>query len=388
MLDIALLPPLSLYVHLPWCQRKCPYCDFNSYAVRGTVPQDEYVAALLRDLEHDAARARGRRVQSVFLGGGTPSLFSPEAIERLLAGIRTRLDIAPDAEITLEANPGTVEPARLRGYRAAGVNRLSLGIQSFDDAQLKALGRIHDRAQALAAVDAARAAGFENINIDLMFALPHQSLEQALADVRTAVGLGPTHLSVYELTLEPGTPFHAWRPPLPDDDTAWAMQEAIRAELAQAGYRPYEVSNYARPGFECRHNLNYWTYGDYLGIGAGAHAKLTEDAGIMRQWKRRQPYDYLAKAGGPAAVAGKRRVSEPEVGFEFMLNVLRLTDGFPIALFPARTGLPFACLEPIVLQAQARGLLERAAGWLRPTPLGARFLDDLTAMFLPLADSA
>ncbi len=381
--------PLSLYVHLPWCVRKCPYCDFNSYAARSTaVPQDEYVAALLRDLEHDSSRINGRTVQTVFLGGGTPSLFSPEAIARLLAGIRARLDIAPDAEITLEVNPGTVDVARLCGYRAAGVNRLSIGIQSFDDAKLAALGRIHGHAEARAAVKAAQAAGFENFNLDLMFALPDQTPEQALADLRTAIRLMPAHLSVYQLTLEPGTPFYVKPPPLPDDDTAWSMQEAIQAELAQAGYRQYEVSNYARPGFECRHNLNYWTFGDYLGIGAGAHAKLTDDAGITRLWKRRQPRDYLAKAGTPAAVAGQRRLTEAEACFEFMLNALRLKDGFPVPLFTARTGLPLARLEPILQQAHTCGLLARAAGRLRATPLGMRFLDHLTAMFLPFVESA
>jgi oxygen-independent coproporphyrinogen-3 oxidase len=386
-------PPLALYVHLPWCVRKCPYCDFNSYALRGgdgrpgaAVPEDDYVAALLRDLEHDLELVGSRTVQTIFLGGGTPSLFSPRALARLLAGIRDRLALAPKVEITLEANPGTVEDlARLDGYRAAGINRLSLGVQSFDDGALRALGRIHDRQAALAAARAARAAGFENLNLDLMFALPGQRLEQALADLETALAARPTHLSLYELTLEPGTPFYTRPPPdLPDEETAWLMQERLAATLAEAGFSRYEVSNYARPGYECRHNLNYWTYGDYLGLGAGAHAKLTlADGRILRLRKRRQPQAYMAGAGTPAALAERRVLGEEEIAFEFMLNALRLRAGFDESLFTERTGLPLARLAPGLAQAQVRGLIERAGSTIRPSALGYRFLDDLTALFLP-----
>ncbi len=382
------LPPLALYLHLPWCARKCPYCDFNSYALRAAaaVPEDEYVAALLRDLEHDLVWVAGRPVETIFLGGGTPSLFSPPAIARLLAGIRARLAVAPGAEITLEANPGSGEDeARLTGYREAGVNRLSLGVQSFDDDKLRALGRIHDRRAALHAVAAARKAGFDNLNIDLMFALPGQTLEQALADLQTALAAAPAHLSLYQLTLEPGTPFYAHPPHgLPDDDTTWRMQQRLAAALANAGLRRYEVSNYARPGAECRHNLNYWTYGDYLGIGAGAHAKLTlADGRIVRLWKRRQPQAYLASAGTPAVLAGRRFLDEAEIAFEFMMNALRLRAGFTAALFAERTGLSLERLAPALAQAQTRGLLEWRDGRLRASALGYRFLDDLTMLFLP-----
>jgi len=304
MFQFTALPPLSLYIHFPWCVRKCPYCDFNSHAVRGDLPEDQYIDALLADLESDLPRVWGRPVRSVFLGGGTPSLFSPEAIERLLAGVRARVTLVPEAEVTLEANPGTVETERFRGYRAAGVNRLSIGIQSFQPEQLQKLGRIHGRDEALAAAQAARAAGFDNFNLDLMFGLPQQTLDEALADLRTALALNPTHLSLYQLTLEPNTLFHAQPPELPDEDVLAAMQEALQAELADAGFTQYEVSAYARAGRRCRHNLNYWQFGDYLGIGAGAHAKITDADGITRLWKVKQPRNFLETAGTPAGLGG------------------------------------------------------------------------------------
>lgn len=377
------LPPLSLYVHLPWCARKCPYCDFNSHEARDAVPENEYVAALLRDLEADLPRVAGRTVESVFLGGGTPSLFSPAAVARLLAGVKARIGLAPEAEITLEANPGTVDAERFRGFRQAGINRLSIGIQSLDEAKLKALGRIHDRAQALAAVAAARAAGFDNLNLDLMYGLPRQTLAEALADVRTAIGLGPAHLSVYQLTVEPNTLFHARPPRLPDDDAIWEMQQAIQTLLAGSGFRQYEVSAYARPGFECRHNLNYWRFGDYLGIGAGAHGKITDGAGITRLCKVKNPKDYLARAGAPEAIGGEQRLTAHDAVAEFMLNALRLRAGFAADLFAARTGLALTEAGAALEQARARGLLERNEEIIRPTERGMRFLNDLQCLFLP-----
>jgi oxygen-independent coproporphyrinogen-3 oxidase len=427
MFQFAALPPLSLYMHFPWCVRKCPYCDFNSHAlrpgpgqaVRGEIPEAQYIDALLADLEADLPRVWGRPVRSIFLGGGTPSLFSPEAIEQLLAGIRARVALIPEAEVTLEANPGTVETERFRGYRAAGVNRLSIGIQSFNPEQLQKLGRIHGRDEALAAAQAARAAGFDNFNLDLMFGLPQQTLDEALADVRTALALQPAHLSVYQLTLEPNTLFHAQPPALPDDDEIAAMQEALQAELAAADFVQYEVSAYARAGQEpkcrdahgcasvagdttpgateahgraraaagrrCRHNLNYWQFGDYLGIGAGAHAKITDAEGVTRLWKVKQPRDYLATAGTPAGLGGKQRPGRDDVAFEFMLNALRLTEGVPAMLFSERTGLDPSCLQKPLTQARARGLLEPGHEHFRPTPLGRRFLNELVALFLPEA---
>ena len=376
------LPPLSLYIHLPWCVRKCPYCDFNSHAADGAIPEGEYIEALLRDLELDLPRVRGRTVRSVFLGGGTPSLFSPAAIARLLASVRERIEPAAGAEITLEANPGTVDVEHFKGFRVAGVNRLSIGVQSFADEKLKALGRIHDRDEALRAAQAARAAGFENFNLDLMFGLPGQTVEQALADVRTAIELGPTHISAYQLTVEPNTLFHARPPKLPDDDTIWEMQQTIQDLLAENGFKQYEVSAYARPGFECRHNLNYWTFGDYLGIGAGAHGKITESEGIARLWKVKNPKDYLAKAGTTGALGGEQRLTPRDVTAEFMLNALRLKDGFSLRLFPERTGQPLGAIRTTLADARTRGLLEPDDALVRPTELGYRFLNDLAALFL------
>ena len=382
MFEFTALPPLSLYVHFPWCVRKCPYCDFNSHALRGEIPEERYIDALLADLEQDLPRVWGRPVRSIFLGGGTPSLFSPEAIEHLLASVRARVVLMPDAEITLEANPGTVETERFRGYRAAGVNRLSVGIQSFEPEQLKKLGRIHGRDEALAAAQAARAAGFDNFNLDLMFGLPQQTPDEALSDLRTALALQPTHLSVYQLTLEPNTLFYVQPPTLPDEDVLAAMQDSLQAELADAGFSQYEVSAFARAGRACRHNLNYWQFGDYLGIGAGAHAKITTAENITRLWKVKQPHDYLGTAGTPAATGGEQLVSMEDVVFEFMLNALRLTGGVPATLFRERTGLDLACIQKPVARAMARGLLEPDLEHIRPTPLGRRFLNELVASFL------
>lgn len=382
------LPPLSLYVHLPWCVRKCPYCDFNSHALRGELEESVYVDALLRDLVHDAALIGEREVQTIFLGGGTPSLFSPRAIERLLRGIRDRVAVARAAEATLEANPGTVEVERFRGFREAGVNRLSIGIQSFEEAKLRALGRIHGHEEALRAAQAARAAGFRNFNLDLMYGLPEQTLEQALADVETAIRLEPTHLSVYQLTLEPHTYFHAHPPVLPDEDAVATMREAIAARLEAGGYAQYEVSAYALKGFECRHNRNYWEFSDYLGIGAGAHAKLSNLDGIVRYWKRRHPEEYRARAGTAQACEGERALDAPGLVAEFMLNALRLRDGFAPALFTRRTGLPFDTLRPGLEEGRRRGLLAHAASRVAPTPLGWRFLDDTILLFVDAPEAA
>jgi oxygen-independent coproporphyrinogen-3 oxidase len=377
------LPPLALYVHLPWCVRKCPYCDFNSHAMRDALPAREYIEGLLRDLESELPASAGRPVETIFFGGGTPSLFSPEAIARLLAGVRERIAVADNAEITLEANPGTIDFERFNGFRSAGVNRLSIGIQSFDDAKLKALGRIHGGNEARRAVEAAREAGFENYNLDLMFGLPDQTVDEALNDVRTALAFEPLHLSVYQLTIEPNTAFHAQPPRLPDDERVWDMQRRIEAELAQAGYRHYEVSAYARPGHECRHNLNYWQFGDYIGIGAGAHGKLTNADGIVRRWKMKHPNDYLARAGSRAAIGGEQRLASRELPFEFVLNALRLDDGFTPALFEQRTGLPLTIIEKPLALAEGRGLLVRDTGGIRASARGASLLNDLLLLFLP-----
>jgi putative oxygen-independent coproporphyrinogen III oxidase len=380
------LPPLALYLHIPWCVKKCPYCDFNSHARPDALPVAAYVEALLADLEQDLPLVWGRPVTSVFFGGGTPSLFPGDAIARILDGCAARLSFRPGLEVTLETNPGTVEHDRFEAYRRAGVNRLSFGIQSFDDGCLQRLGRIHDSAQAARAVQLAQDAGFDNINLDLMYALPGQTQAMALYDVERALALQPAHLSHYHLTLEPNTVFAA-RPPadLPEDDAAWDMQEACQAALAADGYAQYEVSAYARPGRQCAHNLNYWRFGDYLGIGAGAHGKLTlpaEDA-ILRRWKVKQPRDYLARAASAARIGGDERLGPAQRPFDFMLNALRLEEGFALPLFEARTGLPRATIARQLDDLQARGLLECAGDQVRPSELGRRFLNDVMAAFLP-----
>ncbi|WP_330946765.1 radical SAM family heme chaperone HemW [Thermomonas sp. LB-4] len=378
-------PPLSLYVHLPWCVRKCPYCDFNSHAAKGALPLDAYIDALLADLDFDLPLAWGRIVHSVFFGGGTPSLFPPEAIDRFLQQASARLRFAPEVEITLETNPGTVEHGPFPGYRAAGVNRLSFGVQSFDDGCLQRLGRIHGSGDAERAVKSAQDAGFDNLNLDLMYALPQQTLAMALDDVERAIALAPTHLSHYQLTLEPNTVFAARVPAgIPDEDSAWDMQEACQALLADAGFGQYEISAYARDGRQCRHNLNYWRFGDYLGIGAGAHGKLTLGASqqVLRRCKLKHPADYQAKAGTAAAIGGDEYLTEQRLPFDFMLNALRLNEGVPMAMFEARTGLPAAAIADRVALARARGWLEADPGWLRPTELGRRFANDVIGLFL------
>jgi oxygen-independent coproporphyrinogen-3 oxidase len=373
--------PIAIYVHLPWCVSKCPYCDFNSHASPGRIPETEYVAALLADLDGDLDLAVGRSVGSVFLGGGTPSLFGVDAIAALLGGLAERIPSARDAEITMEANPGTVEHGRFAGYARAGVNRVSLGAQSFDAKQLAALGRIHGPGEIGAAVAELVAAGLDNFNLDLMYALPQQTREAALADLEAAIALGPAHLSHYQLTLEPGTAFFHRPPPLPDDELAFEMQQDCQARLAAAGFAQYEISAYARPGRQCRHNLNYWRFGDYLGIGAGAHGKVTVAGEAIRTEKPRSPRAYL-EAGGRAG-ACRRTIPPAQLPFEFMLNALRLNEGFELAAFERATGLPASTLRPMIDAEAARGLIEESSGRFRPTELGFRFLNDLVGAFLP-----
>jgi len=376
-----LLPPLALYIHIPWCVRKCPYCDFNSHAAGPTLPEDEYVDALLADLDLDQQHVHNRPLTSIFFGGGTPSLFSDRALGRLLEGVEQRVAFAPDIEITLEANPGTFEQAKFKGYRSLGINRLSIGVQSFQQDKLKVLGRIHNGDEAIRAADMARAAGFDNFNLDLMHGLPEQSIEDALFDLRTAISQGPTHLSWYQLTMEPNTVFWSQPPVLPEDDLLWDIQEAGQALLAAEGYAQYEVSAYAQPGKQARHNLNYWTFGDFLGIGAGAHAKLsTPDGRILRTWKTRLPKDYLDPA--KAYQAGERVLDAEELPFEFLMNVLRLSDGAPAELFSQRTGLPLQQLKQARREAERQGLLQADDTRLVATAKGQLFLNDLLQQFL------
>ena len=375
------LPPLALYVHIPWCVRKCPYCDFNSHEARGEAPEAAYVDALLADLEFALPAVWGRKVTTVFIGGGTPSLFSAAAIDRLLAGVRARLPLVPDAEITMEANPGTFERERFSAYRDAGINRLSLGIQSFDDRHLAALGRIHDSGEARAAAEAAIAI-FGNVNLDLMYALPRQSPDEARRDATIATALAPAHLSAYHLTLEPNTLFHRYPPPIPDDDAAAAIEEAVHATIVEAGYEQYETSAFARAGRQCRHNRNYWEFGDYLGIGAGAHSKLSLRDRVFRQMRWKQPKQYLDEVAKGAPVQDESTVTRRDIGFEFMLNALRLVDGVPSTSFAERTGYPLAIVEREIAEAVRRGLLDADPTTIRPTPLGRRFLNDLQALFL------
>ncbi len=380
-LQFSALPPLSLYVHVPWCVRKCPYCDFNSHEARGALPEDEYVAALLADLEFALPRVWGRPVLTVFIGGGTPSLLSVRALDALLCGVRARLPLAADAEITLEANPGTVEAEKFAGFRAAGVNRLSLGIQSLNDRHLQALGRIHDAGEARRAAELALAT-FDNVNLDLMYGLPGQTLAEAEADIAALIALGAPHVSAYHLTIEPNTWFHRHPPAVPDDDDAAAMQADVETRLAEAGYGHYETSAFARAGRQGRHNLNYWAFGDYLGIGAGAHSKISFKNNVLRESRLRQPKAYLAQAGTAEAIGEQREVVPAELPGEFMMNALRLNAGFDLDLFPARTGLNLAGILPQLAAAEVRGLLTRDHRRAAPTALGRRFLNDLIGLFL------
>ena len=372
------LPPLALYVHIPWCVRKCPYCDFNSHERAGELPEKAYVARLLLDLESHLPSVWGRRLSSVFIGGGTPSLFSPESIDALLSGVRARMPLEPGAEITLEANPGTVEAARFRGFHDAGVNRISIGVQSFDERMLKALGRIHSADEARRAIAAALAA-FDNVNIDLMYGLPGQSVEMARADIAEAAAAGSPHASAYQLTIEPNTVFFSKPPQLPEHDESADMQLMVESILHDAGFQHYETSAFAKPGMRCRHNLNYWEFGDYLGIGAGAHGKISFPDRITRHERAKQPAAYLQ-----ADAAVEERVIAPaELPFEFMLNALRLIEGFPVGLFTERTGLPWNAIQIALGKAEAQGLVARDLKTIRPTERGQRFLNELLSLFLP-----
>ncbi|MBI3043468.1 MAG: oxygen-independent coproporphyrinogen III oxidase-like protein [Betaproteobacteria bacterium] len=395
-LKFSALPPLSLYVHIPWCARKCPYCDFNSHEARAAVPGKRYVAALVADLEQALPQVWGRRVHSVFIGGGTPSLFSARSIDAMLAAVRARLALAPDAEITLEANPGTMEADKFRDFRAAGINRLSLGIQSFDPRHLKVLGRIHDGEEARRAIEMAMQ-HFDNVNLDLMYGLPGQTLEEAQTDIDIALEFGPPHLSCYHLTIEPNTYFHRYPPRLPDDDATAAMQAAIEARLAAAGYDHYEVSAYAKldrtliphpsslipaRSARCAHNMNYWTFGDYLGVGAGAHGKISFPGRVVRETRVKHPERYMEAAGRGNAVQEQHEVPVDDLPFEFMMNALRLNGGCTLTLFEERTGLPLTAVLRELEEAERRGLVERDHARIAPTPLGRRFLNDLLQIFL------
>ena len=383
------VPPLSLYVHIPWCVKKCPYCDFNSHAREGALPVDAYIDALIADLDRDLRSfdfALGEReVISVFFGGGTPSLFSPDEIARILDGATKRLRFRDGAEITMETNPGTVEHGRFDAYLRAGVTRISFGVQSFDDDKLRRLGRIHSAAEAERAIKTAQDAGYDNINLDLMYALPEQTLAGALADVERAIALSPTHISHYQLTLEPNTLFAAKPPPLPDIDAAWDMQEACQLQLATAGKTQYEVSAYAENGRRCAHNINYWAFGDYLGIGAGAHGKISDASNdtVMRTAKVKLPRSYLDRAARGEAFGTIDPVAATQLPFEFMLNALRLNDGVPLIEFERRTGLKRDALTKPIAEARSKGWLDEDAAQLRPTESGRRFLNDLIELFLP-----
>src|ERR1700735_2012401 len=379
---------LALYVHMPWCVRKCPYCDFNSHQLKSAAPDASYIDMLIRDFDAELPRLQGRRIDTVFFGGGTPSLFQPEDFSRLLGALRRRIAFGHDVEITMEANPGTIERGRFEGYGQAGINRVSLGAQSFAPLALEALGRIHTADDTHRAVAELRAAKLDNFNLDLMYALPAQTIEEALEDVRIACALNPSHISYYQLTLEPGTVFHARPPQLPDEDAAWQIQTAGQKLLAEAGYVQYEVSAYAREGARCRHNLNYWSFGDYVGIGAGAHGKITANLphGVERTEKARQPRAYLEQGGAierRGRLGERKPVPATDLPFEFMLNALRLNEGFAVADFESRTGLAANAVEPRLRAALERGLLEFAPPRWRPSALGWRFLNDLQAGFLP-----
>lgn len=382
MQNFTVTIPLSLYIHIPWCVRKCPYCDFNSHESKQGIPEDLYADALLQDLKEHLPRIWGRRFISIFFGGGTPSIFSPRAIEKILTGVNTLMNIGPDIEITLEANPGTVDESRFAGFRQAGVNRLSLGIQSLQDEKLVKLGRIHHREHALRAIDAAQRAGFDNMNLDLMHGLPGQSIDDAMQDLKDALAWKTPHLSWYQLTIEPNTFFHHQPPRLPEEETLWDIQDRGKKIISQHGLEQYEVSAYCAPGKECAHNLNYWEFGDYLGIGAGAHSKITdvEKQVITRHWQMKNPKDYLDPE--KKFIASEKIISERDVIFEFMLNALRLTKGVSANLFVERTGLPITVLEPMLTQAKQKKLLVDDPTVLRPTELGQRFLNDLIGMFL------
>jgi len=380
-LNLTALPPLALYIHWPWCVRKCPYCDFNSHESKEPIPEAAYLDALRADLEQSLPLIWGRKIHTVFIGGGTPSLISAAGLDRLMSDLRTLLPLDLDAEITMEANPGTFEAEKFKAFRASGINRLSIGIQSFNSRHLQALGRIHDAEEAIRAVGIAQA-NFDNFNLDLMYALPGQTLAEAQADIDTALSFSPPHLSLYHLTMEPNTVFAKYPPELPGDDESADIQDMIAERTAAAGYEHYEVSAYAKPGHRARHNLNYWQFGDYLGIGAGAHSKLSFPHRVLRQARYKQPASFMEAAGKGNAVAEEHELARADLGFEFMLNALRLTEGFDPNLFGERTGMPINAIEKALNEAEAKGLIYRDFRVIRPTELGQRFLNDLQEMFL------
>jgi len=385
MFNFTALPPLSLYIHVPWCVRKCPYCDFNSHKSPDELPEDAYIDALIRDLEQELPSVWGRTIQTIFIGGGTPSLFSAEAYERLFSSIRALLPLSPHVEITLEANPGTFEAQRFSDYLDIGINRLSIGVQSFNDQSLTALGRIHDSAQAIKAIETAHKVGFENFNLDLMFGLPHQTEKSAMNDVATAIALEPSHISYYQLTLEPNTLFYQQPPTLPDEDPIIDWQIANQQRLDNAGYQQYEVSAYAKNKQQCQHNLNYWQFGDYLGIGAGAHGKVSDAAkqSITRTSKQKQPQAYIDSAGTKNVILTEEGIVKKDIGFEFMLNALRLTDGFPTPLFYQHVGLPISHIKQALEEAEQLELITYDIHSIRPTEKGQRYLNTLVELFLP-----
>ena len=384
MFNLTSLPPLALYIHFPWCVQKCPYCDFNSHELKNSLDEKKYINALINDLEQELPLFWGRSISSIFMGGGTPSLFSPESIDQLLSSLRARLTFAPDIEITMEANPGTVEQGKFIEFNAAGINRLSMGIQSFSDEKLQSLGRIHGRKEAIRAAELAHDAGFNSFNLDLMYGLPNQSLQQAVDDIETAIALEPKHLSHYQLTIEPNTFFHHQPPVTPDDDMLWEMQNACQESLARHGYEQYEISAYAKDGFQCQHNLNYWQFGDYLGIGAGAHGKLTNvpEQKITRSWKVKQPQDYLNNAAKEKRISGQKVLTRDDASFEFMMNALRLNQGFETALFQQHVGLPISSVEKSLKQAEEKGWINWDINRIQPTATGLQYLNTLLELFI------
>jgi len=376
MFNFNSLPPLALYIHFPWCVQKCPYCDFNSHELKSSLDEKTYINALINDLEQELPSFWGRSISSIFMGGGTPSLFSPESIDQLLSALRARLTFAPDIEITMEANPGTIELEKFKEFSSAGINRLSIGIQSFNDDKLKSLGRIHGRKEAIRAAELAHDAGFNSFNLDLMYGLPNQSLKQAVDDIETAIALEPKHLSHYQLTIEPNTYFYHKPPTVPDDDNLWEMQEACQTSIAKHGYSQYEISAYAKEGYQCQHNLNYWQFGDYIGIGAGAHGKLTNapEQKIHRSWKVKQPQDYLEKAVNEKRIAGEKVLTRDDASFEFMMNALRLNNGFETEIFQQHVGLPISVVENALKQAEEKGWISWELKRIKPTDTGRQYL--------------
>lgn len=385
MFNFTVLPPLGLYIHFPWCVRKCPYCDFNSHEQKNGFSEKHYIDALLSDLDQELPQVWGRPVETIFIGGGTPSLLSPEAMDRLLSELRARLAFTPEVEITLEANPGTAEYEKFSEYRHTGINRLSIGIQSFNDDLLNRIGRIHSGRESIRAAEMAHAAGFENFNLDLMFGLPNQSLKQALADINNAIDLEPSHISYYQLTLEPNTLFHQQPPVLPSDDLRWTMHTDGQTRLAETGFIQYEVSAYAKHKKQCQHNLNYWKFGDYLGIGPGAHGKITDphQQTITRRWKLRHPDDYQKNATTAERIAGESVLSRKDVALEFMMNTLRLTEGFPSRLFSEHAGLPLHVVQNQLKEAEEKGFIQWGTHTISPTEKGRLFLNELLELFLP-----